>query len=53
MNGDTIKIICYGIAGILALYLFMLIFPYLIAFLAMVGAWYLWQEYQKSKPRKP
>ncbi len=45
------KIICYVIAAIFFLYAFSVVVPYLVAFLAMCGAWYLYQEYEKKKRR--
>jgi hypothetical protein len=46
---DTVKIICYGLVVIAALYVIMAILPYLVVFLALCGAWYLFQEYNKQR----
>jgi hypothetical protein len=46
---DTVKIICYGIGAIIALYIVLECLPYLLAFLALCGAWYLFQEYNKKQ----
>ncbi len=48
---DTGKVIAYAIGAIFLIYIIMLIFPYLVAFLALCGAWYLYQEYEKSNRR--
>jgi hypothetical protein len=47
-NDSTAKLIGYAIGGIVALYVFMAILPYLVMFLALVGAYYLWQEYNRN-----
>ena len=45
---DMVKLIGYGLGIVLALYVIMAVIPYLVAFLALCGAWYLWQEYNKK-----
>ena len=46
------KIICYAIGCLVAYYVLMALLPYVIAFLAILGAGYLYNEYQKNnRPR--
>jgi hypothetical protein len=48
---QTVKIICYLVGFLVAIYVFMLVLPYLVMFLALCGAWYLFQEYEKNNRR--
>jgi len=48
---QTAKIICYLVGFLVAIYVFMLVLPYLVMFLALCGAWYLFQEYEKNNRR--
>ena len=49
---DARKILCYGIGCVVAVYIFMIILPYLVVGLALVGAWHLVEEYYKNNKRK-
>ena len=46
---DLRKILCYAVGCVVAVYLLSLILPYLINGLALIGAWYLIEEYYKNK----
>ena len=46
---QIIKIICFCVGCVIAFYVLMWVVPYLVIFLALCGAWYLWQEYQRDK----
>ena len=53
MNNDTTaKIICWTIHAIVAIYRFIPLLPFLLMFLALCGAWRLWQQYFNHKHRK-
>ena len=49
---DARKILCYGIGCVVAVYILVLILPYLVIGLALVGAWHLVEEYNKNKKRR-
>lgn len=49
---DTRKILCYGIGCMAAVYLIMLVLPYLEVGLALIGAWHLVEEYNKNRKRR-
>jgi hypothetical protein len=46
---DIVTLICYGLVIIAVLYVIMAVLPYLLVFLALCGAWYLFQEYNKER----
>ena len=46
------KIICYAIGCLIAYYVLMALLPYVIAFFAILGAGYLYNEYQKNNRRR-
>ena len=46
------KLICIAVGCIIAFYVFMWLLPYIEMFLAICGACYLWQEYQKNNRRR-
>lgn len=41
------KVICVGIGCVAAYYVLMWLLPYIVILLALCGAWYLWQEYER------
>ena len=47
----TPEIICFAIGGIVVLYILMTALPYIIVFLAICGAWSLWEKYDGSGKR--
>ena len=49
---DARKILCYGIGCVVAVYILMLLLPYIVVGLALVGAWHLVEEYNKNNKRK-
>jgi uncharacterized BrkB/YihY/UPF0761 family membrane protein len=52
-QGDKIaKFICYAIGCLVAYYVLMALLPYVIAFFAILGAGYLYNEYQKNNRRR-
>jgi hypothetical protein len=42
------KLVCIAIGCVIAFYVFMWLLPYIELFLALCGAWYLWQEYERN-----
>ena len=46
---DTVKIIGYSLGIVVAMHGIMAVLPYLLAFLALCGAWYLFQEYNNKQ----
>jgi hypothetical protein len=46
------KALAFAVGAIIAIYVFLNLLPYLVMFLALCGAWYLWQEYERSKRHK-
>ena len=46
------KLVCIAVGCVIAFYVFMWFLPYIEMFLAICGAWYLWQEYQKNNRRR-
>jgi uncharacterized protein involved in cysteine biosynthesis len=46
---QTAKIICFGVGCVIAIWVFLQLLPYLVVFLAICGAWYLFQEHERSK----
>ena len=46
---QTAKIICFGVGTVIGIWVFLQLLPYLVIFLAMCGAWYLFQEHERSK----
>jgi len=46
---QTAKNICFAVAALVAIYVFFALLPYLVIFLALCGAWHLYQEHEKSK----
>jgi uncharacterized BrkB/YihY/UPF0761 family membrane protein len=46
------QIICYAIGCVIAFYVFMALLPYVVAFFAILGAGYLYHEYQKNNRRR-
>jgi len=49
---DARKILYYGIGCVVAVYILMLLLPYIVVGLALVGAWHLVEEYNKNNKRK-
>jgi hypothetical protein len=45
------KIIGIGVGCVIAYYVLMWVLPYIVTFLALCGAWYLWQEYERNNRR--
>ena len=45
------KIISIGVGCVIAYYVLLWVLPYLVVFLALCGAWYLWQEYERNNRR--
>ena len=45
------KIVCFTVGAIIAIYVFLALLPYLVIFLAICGAWYLFQEYERHNRR--
>jgi len=45
---QTVKNICFGVAALVAIYVFFELLPYLVIFLALCGAWHLYQENERS-----
>ena len=48
---NTTKGIGYAVAGLFGLYLLYTMLPYLMVFLAMFGAYALWQQFNDNKPK--
>lgn len=48
---QTAKMICLGLAIMAGLYALLVMLPYIELFLALCGAWHLWQEHQKGRKR--
>ena len=46
------KIICYGVGALIAYYLLMWLLPYVVGFFAILGAGYVFHEYQKHNRRR-
>ena len=46
------KIICFVVGAVVAIYIFLTLLPYLVIFLALCGAWYLFQEYEGKNNRR-
>jgi uncharacterized BrkB/YihY/UPF0761 family membrane protein len=46
------KFICYAIGCLIAYYILMALLPYVIAFFAILGAGYVFHEYQKNNRRR-
>ncbi len=46
---QTVKIICYGLAGLIVIYVIFEALPYIFLFLVIYGGWRLYQECQGSK----
>jgi len=51
MNDKTVEIICWACGGLIALWILMTVLPYLVLFLALCGAWHLYQEFQRDNRR--
>ena len=49
---QTAKIICFVVGAVIAIYIFLTLLPYLVIFLALCGAWYLFQEYEGKNNRR-
>ena len=47
-NDQTIKVICYGLTGLIVVYVFFQVLPYILVFLVLYGAWQLFQGYERS-----
>ena len=45
------KFISIAVGGVIALYVLMWLLPYVELFLALCGAWYLYQEYERNNRR--
>jgi hypothetical protein len=45
------KIMSFAIGAIVAIYVVLKVLPYLVMFLALCGAWYLYQEYERNNRR--
>jgi hypothetical protein len=45
------KFIGIAVGGVIALYVLMWFLPYIELFLALCGAWYLYQEYERNNRR--
>lgn len=48
-KSDTVELICWAVGCVIGLLILMHILPYIILFLALCGAYYLWQEFDKPK----
>jgi hypothetical protein len=52
MEKDQIaKLICIAVGCVIAFYVLMWLLPYIELFLALCGAWYLFQEYERNNRR--
>jgi hypothetical protein len=51
-NDTTAEVICWAIHATVAIYNFNPLLPYPLMFLALRGAWHLWQQYLNHKHRK-
>ena len=47
-NDQIAKLICYGVGCAFALYIIWTFLPYIVLFLALCGAWHLFQECKKN-----
>jgi len=45
------KIICYGVGALIAYYIVLRLLPYLVGLCAILGAGYIFHEYQKNNRR--
>ena len=45
------KFICIAVGCVTSFYVLMWMLPYIELFLALCGAWYLWQEYERNNRR--
>jgi uncharacterized BrkB/YihY/UPF0761 family membrane protein len=45
------KIVCYGLGCLIAYYILISLLPYIVAFLALIGAATIYSEYNKGKRR--
>jgi hypothetical protein len=48
----TAKAVCFVVGCLIAVYVLISLLPYLIMFLAAVGAWHLFEEYQRNQRKK-
>lgn len=46
------KVICYGVGALMAYYVLMWLLPYVVGFFALLGAGYLFHDYQRRNRRK-
>lgn len=46
---QTAKMICFAVGAIIAIYILLSLLPYLVMFLALCGAWHLYQEYERNR----
>ena len=46
-----VKIICYGVAALIAYHILIGLFPYVVGFFAILGVGYVFHEYQKHRRR--
>ena len=52
MDQDQIvKLICFAVGCVIAFYVLMWRLPYVVIFFALIGAGYMFQEYQKNNRR--
>lgn len=53
MDKDQIaKLLCYFVGFLVAVYILASLFPYLVLFLAAVGVWHLFQQYDQDQGKK-
>ena len=50
-HDPIIKLISFALGCVIVFYIFMWMLPYIELFLALCGAWYLWQEYERNNRR--
>jgi hypothetical protein len=48
MTDNTNKLICQAVACVITVYVLWLFLPYIVLFLAVCGAWYLYQEHNRN-----
>jgi len=52
MDQDQIaKLICFAVGCAIAFYVLMWLLPYVVLFFALLGAGYIYQEFQKNNRR--
>ncbi len=50
-RNDTVEIICWAVGCLIGLLILMKLLPYIILFLALCGAYYLYEEYCRNNRR--